>query len=301
MILPDGTTAFTTTCGIDLHGNASRNPIKNPKHGFKLKFKGDYGPATSRYRLFEESPVDEYDDLLLRADFNSSWRHWSDTAGQSLGAFQRTRATRTRDAWMKDAMRDMGGLASHNRFVHLYLNGLYWGVFEFSEDPTAVFSKTALGGNEEDFDVVDQGVAKNGTLNFYNAMLALPAAGTLAQYEQYFQYLNMPEFIDYMLLHFFMGHQDWSTTVTKNWLAIRKRVAGPEGTFRYIPWDGECILLNEDVNRVTVTTPPSGLHTKLDDSPEYRLAFADRVYRHMIAPGAALAPEANIARWQKWQ
>lgn len=301
MILPDGQTAFTTTCGIDLHGNASRNPVKNPKHGFKLKFKSDFGPPSLRYRLFEDSPVDEYDDILLRADFNSSWRHWSDTAGQSLGAFQRTRAVRFRDAWMKDAMRDTGGLAGHNRFFHLYLNGLYWGLYEFSEDPTETFAKTALGGTEADYDVVDQGFLKNGTINTYNAMIALPAAATLPQYEAYSQYLNVPEFIDYMLLHFFMGHQDWSTTETKNWSAIRKRVAGPEGTFRYIPWDGECILLNEDVNRVTVTTPPSGLHTKLDDSPEYRLFFADRVHRSMVAPGAALTPAVNIARWQKWQ
>lgn len=301
MILPDGATAFTTTCGIDLHGNASRNPIKNPKHGFKLKFKGDYGPSSLQHRLFEDSPVEEYDDILLRADFNSSWRHWSDTAGQGLGAFQRTRATRTRDAWMKDSMRGMGGLASHSRFCHLYLNGLYWGVYDLSEDPTESFGKTALGGTEADYDIVDQGVIKNGTGTAYNAMLALPAAATLPQFEAYHQYLNMPEFIDYMLLHFFMGHQDWATSVTKNWAALRKRVPGVEGTFRYMPWDGECILLNEDVNRVTVTTPPSGLHTKLDDSPEYRLAFADRTHRSMVAPGGALTPAANIARWQKWQ
>jgi hypothetical protein len=301
MFLPDGTTAFATTCGIDLHGNASRNPVKNPKHGFKLKFRGDFGPPSLEYKLFEDSPVEDYDDILLRPDFNSSWRHWSDTAGQGLGAFQRTRAVRTRDAWMKDAMRDMGGLASHSRFVHLFLNGLYWGTFDLSEDPTESFAKNALGGSGDDYDVVDQGVLKNGTLNFYNAMIALPAPTTIAQYDAYRQYLNMPEFIDYMLLHFYMGHQDWSTTVTKNWAAIRKRVPGPEGTFKYLPWDGECILLEENVNRVTVTTPPSGLHTKLDDSLQYRLDFADRIHKHMVAPDGMLRPAANIARWQKWQ
>jgi hypothetical protein len=303
MILPDGTTAFATTCGIDLHGNASRNPIKNPKHGFKLHFRGDFGPGTLQYRLFEDSPVEEYDDVLLRADFNSSWRHWSDTATQGLGAFQRTRATRTRDAWMKNSVRDMGGLASHSRFVHVYLNGLYWGAYDFSEDPRGVFAKNALGGAEADFDLIDQGVVQGGTIDAYNAMRSLPAATTLPIYEQYFQYLNIAEFADYMLLHFFMGHQDWATSETKNWAAVRKRVAGPEGVFHYQAWDGECILLNEDVNRTTVAggNYPTGLHGDLDDSPEYRLVFADRVHRHMIAPGGALTPPANLARWQKWQ
>jgi hypothetical protein len=305
MILPDGSTAFATTCGIDLHGNASRNPIKNPKHGFKLHFRGDFGPGTLQYRLFEDSPVEEYDDVLLRADFNSSWRHWSDTAGQGLGAFQRTRATRTRDAWMKNSVRDMGGLASHSRFVHLYLNGLYWGTYDFSEDPRDVFAKNALGGTEKDFDLIDQGVLKGGTIDAYNAMRNLPAATTLPIYEQYFQYLNIAEFADYMLLHFFMGHQDWATSAdgNKNWAAIRKRVAGQEGVFHYQAWDGECILLNEDINRTTVAggNYPTGLHGDLDDSPEYRLVFADRVHRHMLAPGGALTQPANIARWQKWQ
>ena len=306
MILPDGTTAFATTCGIDLHGNASRNPTKNPKHGFKLVFKGDYGSPTLDYRLFEDSPVREYDDVLLRPDFNSSWRHWSDTAGQGLGAFQRTRAVRIRDAWMKETMRDMGELACHSRFVHLYVNGLYWGTFDLSEDPTDVFAKNNLGGSSEDFDVVDQGVIKNGTITAYNAMVALPAATTLAQYEQFHQYLNVTAYVDYMLLHFFIGHQDWATannSGTKNWSAIRKRVPGAEGTFRYIPWDGECILLNEDVNRTALagTDYPSGLHGDLLASPEYRLLFADRIHRHMFAPDGALTRETNIARWQKWQ
>jgi hypothetical protein len=305
MILPDGTTAFATTCGIDLHGNASRNPTKNPKHGFKLHFRGDFGPGTLQYQLFEDSPVEEYDDVLLRADFNSSWRHWSDTATQGLGAFQRTRAVRTRDAWMKNSVREMGGLASHNRFVHLYLNGLYWGTYDFSEDPRGIFAKNALGGTETDFDLIDQGVVKGGTGDAYNAMRNLPAATTLPIYEQYFQYLNLSEFADYMLLHFFMGHQDWATSAdgNKNWAAVRKRVAGPEGVFHYQAWDGECILLNEDVNRTTLAggNYPTGLHGDLDDSPEYRLLFADRVHRNMVAPGGALTPVANIARWQKWQ
>jgi hypothetical protein len=162
-----------------------------------------------------------------------------------------------------------------------------------------------LGGKDEDFDVIDRVLAKNGTANFYNAMAALPAATTLPQYEQYQQYLNIPEFIDYMLLHFFMGHQDWATSPTKNWAAVRKRVPGPEGTFRYLPWDGECILLDENVNRLTGVSPtsnyPTGLQPKLATHLEYRLAFADRIHRHMVAPGGALTPGTNQARWQKWQ
>src|SRR4030095_10310199 len=121
MILPDGSSAFSVVCGISGHGNASRDPLKNPKHGFQLKFKGDFGESSLDYPLFPNSPIKNYDDIILRPDFNSSWRHWSDDAGNGNGAFQRTRATRIRDAWSKDTFRTMGNIASNHRFFHLFI------------------------------------------------------------------------------------------------------------------------------------------------------------------------------------
>ena len=312
MLLPDGSTAFATTCGINGHGNASRDPLKNPKHGFKLKFKGEYGASKLKYRLFPETAVDEFEDIILRPDFNSSWRHWSDDSGNANGAFQRTRATRTRDAWVKDSMRALGGAASHNRFTHLFINGLYWGTYDLSEQPKNQFVESYLGASSTGlYDIIDQpfdassGVPDN-TPNENNAAYAqLLGVSNLAQnsaYEQMKGILDVRSFIDYTLLHFYVGHQDWGNE--KNWYAVRRREPGAR--FHYIPWDGECVLLNVDVNRV-VTAPsgsgdvPSALQTRLDDNAQYRLDFADRVHRAMIAPGGGLTPSANISRWQKWQ
>lgn len=298
MLLPDGSTAFALNAGIDLHGNASRNPIKNPKHGFKLNFRGDFGESKLEYRLFPDSPADEFDDLVLRPDFNGSWRHWSDSAGGS-GDFQRTRATRTRDAWIKHTQRDMGNAASHTRFFHLFLNGLYWGTFDFTEQPTKHFGVNYFGGTEADYDVRDQGALASGTDTAYNAMLGVAGLDNNANYELMKQYLDVTEFIDYMLLHFYVGHQDWGNN--KNWYALRKRVPGVAGTFKYLPWDGECTVFGETVNRVSSTDVPSGLQTKLDDNAQYRLDFADRVHKHLVAPGGALRTEATVPRWQQWQ
>jgi len=303
MLLPDGSTAFTIDAGIDLHGNASRNPLKNPKHGFKLNFRGDFGPSQLEYRLFPDSPADQFDDLILRPDFNGSWRHWSDSAGNGNGAFQRTRATRIRDAWIKHTQRDMGNIASHNRYFHLFINGLYWGTYDFSEQPTKHFAANYFGGSDQDYDVYDQGGLASGTSTAYQTMLGISGLANNANYELMKQYLDVTEFIDYTLLHFFVGHQDWGNN--KNWYAIRKRVAGPEGRFKYFPWDGECHLFNENVNRVPnaggSTDVPSGLFTKLDDNAQFRLDFADRVHKQMIAPGGALTREANTNRWLYWQ
>lgn len=294
MILPDGTTAFATTAGLGIKGNASRDPAKNPKHAFGLKFKSEFGPTKLDYPIFPEIPTSSYDNLVLRAEFGISWRHWDSS--------QRSMSSGIRDLWSKDAMRELGGVASHSRLVHLYINGLYFGVFDISEDPNAAFGESFLGGDSSDYDAIEQGSVKDGSSTAYNALLALPAATDNATYEDYKARVNMTEFIDYTILHFYIAHQDWGAN--KNWAALRQRSGGTfttEGKFRYIPWDQENILLNVNSNRVSSTDVPSGLHTKLDDNDQYRLDFADRVHRALVAPGGALTTSRNIARWQKWQ
>src|SRR5678810_712602 len=130
----------------------------------------------------------------------------------------------------------------------------------------------------------------------------MPNITTNASYDQMKGYLDINEFIDYTLLHFFIGHQDWGNI--KNWYAIRRRASANnpvEGKYQYVPWDQECTLLETTVNRVSNTDVPSGLHTKLVVHGQYRLDFADRVHRHLIAPGGALTSAATTTRWQKWQ
>jgi hypothetical protein len=87
MVLPDGSTAFAVNAGLSGHGNASREPRKNPKHGFKLSFKWRVWrvhPGLSALSRFA-GPV-KFDDLILRADFGSSWRHQSDTSNGRIGS-----------------------------------------------------------------------------------------------------------------------------------------------------------------------------------------------------------------------
>lgn len=307
MLLPDGSTAFTAGGGIDLHGNASRDPFKSPKHGFKLNFKGEYGEATLEYEgLFPGSPARRFDDLVLRPDFGASWLHWSDVSTEGLGAFQRSRASRFRDAYVKNSFRDMGHPASHNRFFHLMINGLYWGVYDFTEQPFEQFAENYFTASTNGYDIYDQGGLKasgGGTSSAYNTMLGIANLSDNANYEAMKQALDVTEFMDYMLCHFFVGAQDWGNN--KNWFAIRPRVAGPDGRFRYLPWDGENTMLNENINRVPNggggTDVPSGLFTMLDDNAQFRLDFADRVHQHMIAPQGALTVAAASSRWQSWQ
>ena len=48
----------------------------------------------------------------------------------------------------------MGQVAAGDRFVHLYINGQYWGLYETDERPEASFGEAYLGGDREDYDVI---------------------------------------------------------------------------------------------------------------------------------------------------
>ncbi len=290
LLLPDGTTGFDTTCGIRMHGNASREPRKCPKHGFKLNFKSSFGAAKLVHALFPDSPSREFDDIILRGDFNSSWLHWS-------GSQQRPRGTRMRDAFCKDTFRDMGRAAGHHRYVHLFINGLYWGLYDPTEQENHGFAANTFGGESEDYDVVEQGILKSGSKDAYDEMLDISAPITNEKYVAMQELLDVPWYADYMLLHFFLGHQDWGDNINKNWYAVKRK----DGQYRFLPWDMENLMWDEDVDRTGVNGPPGGLHTKLVSNDQYLLDFADRVHKHLIAPDGALRPENNIARWNKWR
>jgi len=231
--------------------------------------------------------VTKFDTLVLRADYNNSWVHWDAAA--------RPRAQRTRDAWTKDSHRAMGWVTVHNRYVHLFLGGLYWGVYDFTERPDANFAAAYLGGSREDYDVVNEFDAKDGTLDQFTALRSITGLQGETSYRKLHQLLDVTNYIDYVLLNYFAGNQDWGER--KNWYAIRRRM--PPGLFQYFTWDGEQLL--HDVHDNTVTDPyetPFRMAEELKGNAEFRLAFADRVQRHCFGEGA-LTPGPCAARWKK--
>lgn len=290
LLLPDGTTAIATTCSIRVHGNGSRNPNQQPKHGFKLNFSGRFGASSFDYGIFSDSPSSSFDDLVLRTDYNYSWLHWDGS--------QRPKGTLIRDPFCKDTFRDMGQQAGHGNFVHLFINGLYWGIYNPTEQENQVFGATYFGGNKDDYDSYNQAELKSGTSTAYTAMTSIGTTSSMtnAQYEQMKGYLDVTEFEDYILLHFYLGHTDWGSDA-KNWYAVHSRING--GTFKYLPWDMENVMVANNTD-VTGQVGPSTLHAKLINNPQYKLDFADRVNRHMVQPNGALTPTAMVTRWNKW-
>src|SRR5262245_64968206 len=72
-----------------------------------------------------------------------------------------------------DSARAMGMIASHGRFVHLYLNGQYWGVYDPVERPDAAFSATYRGGDKDTWDAINQGDVSSGTRAAWDQLFSL--------------------------------------------------------------------------------------------------------------------------------
>jgi hypothetical protein len=285
LIRPDGAAGFQINCGIRMQGGVSR-VSKIGKYSFRLLFKSIYGPSKLNYPLFAGSPVDSFDTITLGATFNDAW-----TAGVSKAQY-------LRDTWVKDSQRAMGQVASHNTFVHLYVNGRYWGMYRPTERPAAAFAASYFGGDKEEYDALNSGNPVDGDKVAWDTMQDLSKAGlgNPASYAALAQYLDVENLIDYMMVNIFAGNYDWPH---HNWYAGRKREAG--AGYKFFSWDAESSLTNASGSRVSVAyfDSPAALYDRLrDESEEFRVLFGDHVHRHFFN-GGALTPEANIARWME--
>ena len=59
-----------------------------------------------------------------------------------------------RDQFVRDLQAATGNVHVPGRFVHLYINGHYWGLYNPVERPDEGFASARYGGAEDDYDVI---------------------------------------------------------------------------------------------------------------------------------------------------
>ena len=98
------------------------------KRSYRLSFKNIYGAGDWDSDIFRNAVVgsetadNEFDRIVLRAGNNRAWsRNWNPD-----------RTAYTRDEWMRQSQIAASEIGSHGTFVHLYVNGLYWGCLLYT-------------------------------------------------------------------------------------------------------------------------------------------------------------------------
>ncbi len=299
----EGLESFQVNCGVRLQGGHSRRPEKSPKHSFRLVFRSEYGPTRLEYPLFgDDGAATRFNTLILRAGFGLSWIHHSH--------YERQQAQYQRDIWAKDTQRAMGHPSSHSEYVHLYVNGMYWGVYAPSERMDSDFAASYMEGGPEDFDVIkDYQDVIDGEITAWNRMHDMANAGLVTN-EAYQAILgNRPDgtpdpgqealvdgvnLADYMLINFYGSNTDWDH---HNWAAMRNRNNPREG-FRFFCWDSEHLLKSPYGNELGEYNDhcPSGVFQQLMENEQYRRLFADRIQRYCF-DGGLLTPASALERW----
>jgi len=278
----DDSKQFQINCGLRLQGGASRQPYKCPKHSLSLRFRGTWGPAKLEFPLFEGSLVERFDSVHLRGMFNNSWIHWN--------SGQRQRAQMIRDQWVRDSLLDMGETsAGRGLFVHLYLNGMYWGVYNLHERPEASHYAAYYGRSSDELDALNGGSVRDGDYNAWNHMKSTVAS---RDWESIQKVLAVDNYIDWTIIQRFASNNDLKGN--GNWRAAG---GGPDHEpWRFYAWDSERVLEGVNEGAPGGTQDPPGLFSYLDDIEDFRVHFGDRLHKHLFN-GGALTPEMTALRW----
>ena len=296
---PNGDPGFHVRCGIRIQGGAFRNFGLTKKKSFRLLFKSEYGPGKLRYPLFgtDSGAVDFFDTLVLRMESNDGFQ-WGN----------RTDPQYARDQYLRDLALDLGLPASHGTRAHLYINGVYWGVYNPVERPDAHFAEAYFGVDDADWDGLNSGTPinddgdaarRNRTLDAWNTLVAkaqaVANAATEAEKMDAFlhlqgrrpdgsndpateSFLDVQNYIDYLIVNYWGGNSDWPR---KNYYCGRANVPGTEG-FKFFMWDAEWSILMQsplNVNRLGDNRGVAIPFQDLRSCAEFRLQFGDRVHR----------------------
>jgi hypothetical protein len=303
---PNTEDEFQVNCAIAMQGGVSGGGTSLQRwKSFKLSMRPRFktltddlkatgGPPKLNFKLFADSPVDRHNTFVLDGVLNHSWLH--------PGSDQRDTALYVQDQYVADLHNAMGGQSPHGSYAHIYINGLYWGMYYIHERPDHAWAAEMFGGDENEYDaikhssggVINNGIGGSATAN-YNSMVSAANAvqsdpTNLARYNSLTQKLDVDNFITYLLANWFTDNGDWPQ---KNWYATHRY---PDGLWRFHSWDAEHTVENNGNNALGQS--PSDIHNKLKGNAEYRMRFADHIYRHFFN-GGPLSYPASAQLFQK--
>jgi hypothetical protein len=157
-----GGDGFSAPAGLRIRGGASRGK-SYAKHSLRLFFRSSYGLSKLEYPLFGDEGASKFDKVDLRTSQNYSWANEDSM-----------KDTFVHEVFSRDTQRDLGVAYTRSRYLHLFINGVYWGLYQTQERGDENFASTYLGGEKEDWDVVKTSDyilgASEGTIDAYRAL-----------------------------------------------------------------------------------------------------------------------------------
>lgn len=296
-IFPEDNSGFQVDCGLRVHGSDYMRPRYRRQNGYwsgngkfslRLYFRDRYGPSWLEYPLFPFE-VERFKSIVIRGGHNDR-----------VNPF-------IKDELIRRLQKDMGHVSSGGTMANLFINGEYKGYFNPCEHIKDAFCQQWYGGGEA-WDVMTMSGIRDGDAVSWNALLNYARTNNLssdAHYQYVAKRLDIPAFIDYLILQLWAANWDWPQN---NWSAAAEH--SEDGVWRFFIWDAEGTFGPGDLNKSGFTdfpswaAQPSGLNNlstpiawfyrALRANDAFKQEFGDRLNKHFYNDGALA--EANVSR-----
>jgi CotH kinase protein/Fn3 associated/Secretion system C-terminal sorting domain len=281
-----------------VEGYGSDSYLYSEQKNLRISFKSAYGYSSLSYPIFKRDDVDtrnpetKFDILELKIGQDGPNADGYGMLMSSQGLISKT-------------MREMGNVDVHTQYVHAFVDGKYNGIYTLKEKYDSHFAASYYGGKSSDYDEIggiweqpEVKVKPDGTssssLNTWNL---LQAATEQNRYSDVKKYLNVSQFIDFMILMMYFDNEWEFATFAHKQLATTKLVFqdyDTDGALTKISDENEFAynLKWTDPSR-TVFNGPTGMFGNLvrSNNPEFKALLRDRVYNAFQRPNAPLSPQ----------
>ena len=161
---------FFAPMGLRIRGAASRQ-AGYPKHSLRLFFRSEYGMKRVEFPFFGDEGASSFRRMDLRCSQNYSW------ANNPTEAWGWMRDAFVTETFERDAQRDVGQPYTRSRYCNLFINGVYWGLYQTQERADDHFASTYLGGESEDYDAYNVNELNSGSDDARQALYSQMIAG----------------------------------------------------------------------------------------------------------------------------
>ena len=179
---------FVMDCGIQIHGRLSRT--QHPKRSLKLEFKGRYDGELN-YDVFGDGKITNFSSLLLR------------------GSLQDANGAYIADNLFADMAMDFTAVPAQNyRYVSLYLNGEYWGVYAIREHHSQEYFAAHYNVSADSVQVYNGEYRYPGTFSELLTYAESHNLSDAAAWQYIQEHLDVNEMIDWLILECWSGDID---------------------------------------------------------------------------------------------